>query len=671
MIFSYCSFLSLRKFTAMFSANSVNKKARIHINGKLVSLIIGMLFFTAPVQSQHIIDKIMKDPPGFPLHLMPAPEPTGRFLEPGLFAHTKPLFEVFSSLNNAFVGTESGNLYLRLADEETIQVIAKPAIGWHWNMEGARMSPDGKQIAVKQIDDRAVPKILLTLASSADTTYKPYSRAGQPIPKNQFYIVDIPSGKSTTINHNTALPYVHVTGWSNDSKSIRLIQADRLLKKLELLTVAPSSGICTTIFSEKSDTYLVGLNLLQGYSDRLTDMNLAYFLDDKNQFIWTSEQSGFNQLYLYDGKGKLIKPLSNKNKNGIVSQLVEVDEKNNWAYFYASANAAHPYDIQLFRTSLTTDKIEKISDGPVIMETLFSVNKDSIWVWRTKLPDMMQIDLLHSNGQFINTAWKADLKPVETSGLKPEYTQVLAADNKTLLEAMLLKPADFNPASHYPVVEFIYGGPNATVLPRTIFDRSMWNMQNLANKGFIIVFIDGRGTPERGKEFLNFSYGKLGQVEIKDHIAAIKKLGASRPYMDLAKVGVTGHSWGGHFALRAMIEAPDFYKAGHINAAAIDPINFRIAVEPFMGCMPEDCKERYNLSALTDKLNSLKGALSINHGTADDDVPIEEAYKLIDALKKTGFTNYEFKAYQGMDHIIMRDRNWEPDMIDFFIKKLK
>ena len=429
--------------------------------------------------------------------------------------------------------------------------------------------------------------------------------------------------------------------------------------------------VCKTILTEWSETFLVGLNLLQGYSDRLTEMNLAWFIEDRKQFIWTSEKTGFNQLYLYDEKGGLIKPISAQNKNGIVSKLINVDEKNGWVYFYASANEDHPYDKQLFRTSLSTDRIEKISDGPVIMETLFSENKDSIWVWRTKLPDMMQIDLLHSNGQLINVAWKADLKPVEESGLDPEYTQLLAADNKTMLEAMLLKPAEFNPALKYPVVEYIYGGPNSTVIPRTIFDRSIWNMQNLANKGFIVVMIDGRGTPERGKAFLNYSYGKLGQTEITDHIVVVKRLGAKYPYMDLTKVGVTGHSWGGYFALLAMIEEPDFYKAGHINAAAVDPEHFRIAVEPFMGCLPADCKERYKLSALTDKVNRLKGALSINHGTADDDVPIAEAHKLTDALKKAGYTNYEYKEYPGMDHIIMRDKNWEPDMINFFIKQLK
>lgn len=655
----------------MHLLNLPNKNATGHINRILIGLVTCILFFSTAAQSQHIIDKVMQGPPNLPQHLLPAPEPAGKFLEPGLFAHTKPLFETYSATNNAFIGTQNGNLYIRQTDADHVQIITKPEAGWHWNMEGARLSPDGKQIAIKQIDDRAVPTIPLTHTATGETSFKAYSRAGQPIPKNQFYIVDIPSGKSIKINHDTALPYIHVIGWSTDGKTVRLLQANRLLKKLELSTAAANTGSCTTLLTEWSDTYLVGLNLLQGYSDKLTAMNLAWFLENKNQFIWTSEQSGFNQLYIYNYKGALIKPISTKNKNGIVSKLVHVDEKNDWAYFYALGDETQPYDIQLFRTSLTTDKIEKISEGPVIMETLFSTSNDSIWVWRTRLPDMMQIDLLHANGQLINTTWKADLNPLKETGLQPEYTRVLAADNKTMLEAMLLKPADFNLALQYPVVEYIYGGPNTAIIPRTIFDRTMWNMQNLANQGFIVVFIDGRGTPERGKAFSNYSYGKLGQVEIIDHIAVIKKLGAKRPYMNLAKVGITGHSWGGYFALQAMIEEPDFYKAGHLSAGAVDPENFRIAVEPFMGCLPADCTERYKLAAVTNKLNRLKGALSINHGTADDDVPIEEAYKLIDALKKAGFTNYVFKAYPGMDHIIMRNKEWEPEMIDFFIQQLK
>lgn len=634
-------------------------------------LLLFALLFTNEIKAQSIIDQVMNHPPEFPQHIIKQREPAGKYLGPGLFAHVQPLFETYSSSGNVFIGTNEGKLYKRNTDSEKIQVLALPNEGWYWSIEGAVISPDGKHIAAKQIDDRKVPKIKLSGKTADEIFNKSYSKAGQALPQHQFYIVNIQTGNLTLIDHGLSDPYVHILGWSQNCKSIRLLQSNRLLKNIQLSEANIADGKINKLLTEHSETFLVGLNLLQGYSNRLREMNLAWFLDEKKQFIWKSDRTGFDQLYLYDKEGKLQKKLTDRKKNGIVSKLIEVDNKNGWAFFYASSDDAHPYDMQLFRTSLVEDKIEKLVDGPEILQVLFSEKKDSLWVLHTRLPYMMQIDVYSASGKHYNTTWEADLKPVKDAGLAPEYVKVFAADNQTILEAFILKPKDFDPKQKYPLVEYIYGAPHTNIIPRTIFDRSMWNMQHLANKGFIIVMIDSRGTPGRGKEFLNYSYGKFGQVEIKDHAAVIRQLAKQKPYIDVSRVGITGHSWGGYFALKALIDEPELYKAGHLNAAAIDPAYFRIAIEPFMGCLPEDCPEKYQLSAITNKLEKLKAPIMISHGTADDDVPVEEAYKLIDALKRIGYSNYEYVEYPGMDHIIMRDKNWEPMMINFFMKQLK
>lgn len=635
------------------------------------SIIVFLFFISSNLYAQHVIDQVMAIPPGFPDHIMKPRAPQGKYLGPGLFAHTQPLFEIYSGATKKFAGTKEGELYIRNESFDEIEIIHEAKDGWYWSTDGAMFSPDGNYLAVKQIDDREVPKIKLTHKSTEEVTYKAYSRAGEELPKHQFYIVEIETKKVSIIDHGLKDPYVHILGWDNKSKSVRLLMSDRFFKKIELFEVAVFNGVVTKMLTAQSDTYLIGLNLLQGYTNRLREMNLVWFLDEKKQFIWTSDRSGFDQLYLYDLKGNLIKPITDKKKNGIVSKLIEVDSKNGWAYFYAFADEKHPYATQLFRTSLFNNKIEKLVDGPAFLDVLFSKAKDSLWVFRTKLPGMMQIDVFSAAGKFINTAWKANLEPVKKAGLEPEYIQALAADNKTKLEALILKPKNFDPTLKYPVVEYIYGAPHTNIIPRDIFDRSMWNLQNLANNGFIVIMIDSRGTPSRGKAFLDYSYGKFGQVEIDDHVAVIKQIGKQKSYMDLTKVGITGHSWGGYFALKALIDAPYFYKAGHLNAAAIDPEYFRIAIEPFMGCFPKDCPEKYKAAAITNKLDQLKAPIMISHGTADDDVPVEEAYKLIEALKSIGYKNYEYIEYQGMDHIIMRNPKWESTLISFFEKHLK
>ena len=252
-----------------------------------------------------------------------------------------------------------------------------------------------------------------------------------------------------------------------------------------------------------------------------------------------------------------------------------------------------------------------------------------------------------------------------------EYESTLAADGITELQSLILKPIEFDPNKSYPIVEYLYVAPHTNVVARDLLDSWLWTMNNLAQAGFIVVFTDARGTKERGKKFNDFSYGKFGQIELEDHINSLKQIGLKRPYMDLNRVGVLGHSWGGHFALRALLEAPEFYKSGHISAASLNPKDFRIAIEPYMGCLPQDCPEKYEKSAISNKLTQLKAPLMVVHGTYDDDVPIEDSYELVGLLDQMKIENYEFDIYDGDTHIVMRNRQWLPNMINFFTKNLK
>ncbi|MUP44433.1 hypothetical protein E0K83_01570 [Gramella sp. BOM4] len=219
-------------------------------------------------------------------------------------------------------------------------------------------------------------------------------------------------------------------------------------------------------------------------------------------------------------------------------------------------------------------------------------------------------------------------------------------------------------------MEWIYGPANTSVIQRSVLSPANIQLQNLANQGFIFLMIDGRGTPGRGAGFRNFSYANFGQVELQDHISAIQQLAAKHSFIDSDRIGVSGHSWGGHFALRAVLEHPEIYKAAHLSAAAIDPVSFRVAIEAYMGCLPTDCPEAYRKAALTPHLDKLKAPILIHHGTADDDVPIEDSYELVEALQNLNYRDFEFIEFEAMDHIIMRNPKWEQDLIHFFKKEL-
>jgi len=235
----------------------------------------------------------------------------------------------------------------------------------------------------------------------------------------------------------------------------------------------------------------------------------------------------------------------------------------------------------------------------------------------------------------------------------PEEFVVKAADKKTELYGVLYKPHDFDPSRNYPVVDFIYAGPQTTVVPRSFADVRGLHPQALAQLGFITFVVDGRGTPERGKEFQDVVYGNVGRNEIPDHVAALRQLSERRPYMDLGRVGILGHSYGGYFALRAILMAPDVYHAAVSSAPVADlaetPAN---GIEPYLG-LPQNNREGYEYAANLRLASSLGGKLLLIIGTSDDDVRFSSAMKIADALIRAN-KPYDLVVLPEQPHSLVR-----------------
>lgn len=595
-------------------------------------------------------------------------QPVGNVVRPGLFNHSRPVFEVFSEISQKFAGTTDGKLYFRKMDSDEKSTLILPDENWQWDVEGAIWSPDGKHLLVKQINVENVPTIKL-VSESGTIVEKPYSRAGEALPLHQYYIVNMETGEKTKVRHNLSFPYIHTVAWSTSGESAFMLQADRFLKQVDILKVDASTGEPKIIFSENSDTYLIGLELLQGYDRSLKEKNQILFLND--EFIWNSERTGFNQLYLYSAEGELKRALTNFDENGIVDHVFRVDKKREWVYFSASGDKNQPYQKQLYRSSLKESKIETLVNEPHVFDAMWGESDDYFWVFVSSMPYDLRIEKYSGSGTFIETHWTADLNFAKDAGYNPEVVSVKLPDENTTIDAFILKPKGFDSGEKYPVVEYIYGGAFTTVIPRFQFEVAQWQLQDLANEGFVVVMIDGRGTPGRGKKFQDYIYGRMGQVEIAEHAWVLEQLCAKRPYMDFSRIGVMGHSWGGYFALKALIDRPDIYKAGHLSAPAVDPVNFRVPVEIYMGCLPADCPEKYSIAGITSNVSKLKAPVQIIHGTADDDVPVSESQNLVKAMENEGMNQFEFIEYPGMDHIVMRHPEWQQKMIEFFVQNLK
>jgi dipeptidyl aminopeptidase/acylaminoacyl peptidase len=276
----------------------------------------------------------------------------------------------------------------------------------------------------------------------------------------------------------------------------------------------------------------------------------------------------------------------------------------------------------------------------------------------------------------LRTLYEARIESLkELKWSPPEEFEAKAADRKTELHGVLYKPYDFDVSKKYPVVDFIYGGPQTTVVPRTFADRRGLHPQALAQLGFLTFVVDARGTPERGKDFQDVAYGNIGRNEIPDHVAVLKQLAHGRPYMDLGRVGILGHSYGGYFALRAMVMAPDVYQVGISSAPVADlaetPAN---GIEPYLG-LPQNNKEAYEYCANIRLAANLRGKLLLIIGTSDDDVRFSSAMKMVAAFVRAG-KPYDLVVLPEQPHSLVKMdsasyRYWQETVRRYFQEHLR
>ena len=593
-------------------------------------------------------------------------------VRPALFAHWRQIFEVASPDGKTAAGTVDGSLYIRQTGGDDKKIIAKPIDKQSWDVEGALWSPDGRTIAVKLIDDSGVPRIPIVnwTGKREVVSMKPYSRAGDKIPRHQLYIVDVVSGNTTPVQHGANDPYFHILDWNASSDTLYFLRSDRLTRRLDLLAANAKDGTVTLVFTETNKFGDLWWNMLQGFDEQMSNANLVRILEN-GDFIWTSERNGFAHLYLYNQKGQLIRPLTEGKNAGFVRHLINIDEKRGYVYVITqAANADDLYKQTLYRFRLSDGQAQKLTEAPDIAAR-FSEDMEKLWVVRSGLPDRLEVETFNHDGSNRKIVWSPDFSFLKENGFSPEIVKTVAADGKTELRSLILKPKGFDPKKSYPVLESIYGGPNANVIENVFPNFGLLNLwQELANRGFIIIRTDGRGTPGRGQAFQNYAAGRFGQVEIADHLAALRQLGKERGYMDLSRVGIFGASWGGYFTLRALLQEPDFYKAGVMMAPGFDVSSMRVSVESFMGCLPIDCPAAYQAGDNSKDINKLKAPLLIIHGTADDDVPIAESLKLVEILQKAG-KNHELIILPGANHSFRSKLGYaDVKAADFFEKYL-
>lgn len=227
-----------------------------------------------------------------------------------------------------------------------------------------------------------------------------------------------------------------------------------------------------------------------------------------------------------------------------------------------------------------------------------------------------------------------------------------AADGATDLYGVLYRPVDFDSTKRYPIVDYIYGGPwvavhQTTYMPTGVTAAMQRIAASLAQMGFVVAMLDARGTPGRSKSFQDANYGHIGTMEIADHVAALRALARTRPYMDTTRAGIAGHSWGGYFAINGMLTAPDFFKVGYAGAPG-DLTEAASINEPNMGLLSSN-PTGYEAGSNEAHASALRGKLKIMHGTSDTNSSFSSTMRMTQALIDANKT-FDLLVMPGQPH---------------------
>jgi dipeptidyl aminopeptidase/acylaminoacyl peptidase len=316
-----------------------------------------------------------------------------------------------------------------------------------------------------------------------------------------------------------------------------------------------------------------------------------------------------------------------------VHRVVRVDSARRQIYVLGSGDSARPYDRHVYRVALDGTGFTALTSGPGQHEAVFSSSGDFFVDSYSSLTQPHTVELRRADGTLIKQLGKGSTATLDAAGYTPpEPFRVKAADGTTDLYGVLYRPTGFDATKRYPIVDYIYAGPFLAVHQTTYAPTSGMHRisASLAQMGFVVALLDARGTPGRGKAFQDANYGRIGEIEITDHVAAIRELARSRPYMDTTRAGIVGHSWGGYFALRGMLTAPDFFKVGYAGAPG-DLTEAASINEPNMGLLANN-KSGYDAGSNIGRASALRGRLKIMHGTSDVMAPLSTTMRMVQAL---------------------------------------
>ncbi|MFI5011096.1 MAG: prolyl oligopeptidase family serine peptidase [Hyphomicrobiales bacterium] len=548
-------------------------------------------------------------------------------------------------------------------------------------------SPDGRKLLTSRLDERDVLDLPLVQHVPDGGGARPvllalkFAFSGDAaLPLETHCIIDISTGRLTT-----GVSGPHVTGmttciekeeawWSADSTRVFFLDRDRFWQRLTLSELTAATGIVRAVHTETAATFIdTNLSVLGLPNIRV--------LEASGEFIWFSQQDGWAHLYLHDLATGALKHRITQG-DWVVRDLVHVDEAARSIEFLAAGldSRDNPYHRTLCRIGLDGTGLAVLTPGGgdhALAMPIKRIPRDhirpepEIGAWRapsghyfvhtrSDLTTLPVSDLRRADGTLVARLATTDI----AAGLAADWRwptpfRVSAADDRTELFGALWRPTDFDPSRKYPVIDYIYPGPQRGQLPTVMLTDILPELgraclpQAFAELGFVVIAVDGRGTPLRSKAFHDLCYGNLHDPgTLADHVATLRQLAARHAWIDLSRVGIMGHSGGGYASVRALLDYPDVFHAAVATAGNHDQMGYSFAwAEKYMGPVTHhaDGTTNYSRAANAPYASNLRGKLLLATGDMDDNVHPALTMQLAAALIAAD-KDFDFVPLPNDDH---------------------
>lgn len=548
----------------------------------------------------------------------------------------------FSKTNDLYIYDIASKKTTRVTNDGVKNAVINGITDWVYEEEFAFVrafdwSTDSKKLAYIRFDESEVPQFSMDMYKKdlypTSETFK-YPKAGEKNALVSLHIYNLSGNISQPINlGNYSDFYIARMKWTNDANLVSVQVLNRHQDNLDLIFVDATTASPKIVLNEKDKAYV-------DVTDNLT------FLKD-NSFIWTSEKDGYNHIYLYDKNGKLKNQVTKGNWD--VTSYYGFDEKTKTVFYQSVEKGSILRDV--YKISLDGKKKVKLSsqvgtnaatfspDFTYFINTYSSVTTPPTYTLNSS-KDGKQAQEIVNNTALVDKLKKYDLPTKEFFELTTEKGHKL--------NAWMIKPKDFDATKKYPVFMYQYSGPGSQEVANNWLDTNdMWFMM-LSQQGYIIACVDGRGTGYKGAAFKKCTQKELGKFEVEDQIDAAKVIG-NYAYVDKSRIGIFGWSYGGFMSSNCLFKGADVFKM----AIAVAPVtNWRfydsIYTERYM-TTPQENASGYDDNSPINHVSKLKGNFLLIHGTADDNVHVQNSMQMIEALVQAN-KQFDWAIYPDKNH---------------------